>query len=137
MKKNNTIHGAVFNWRDKKILIVEDDYVNYLFFHEMLSCSFACLIRAVSVQEAFDMLTSGTTFDLLIINSCIPGNENCHAMKKIKLHWPMLPVIALSSCDAKEKLERCNPAGCDTIINRNIDSTDMRLLVNELFFPVN
>jgi hypothetical protein len=27
-----------FNWKGKRILIVEEDYANYLFFHEMSSC---------------------------------------------------------------------------------------------------
>jgi CheY-like chemotaxis protein len=134
MKK--AIPTDLYNWNNKKILIVEDDYVNYLFFHEMLSGSYACLIRAVSVQEAFDILSSGTRFNLMIINSCIPGNEDCHAMKKVKHHWPDLPVIALSSCDSNEKKGRCQPAGCDIIINRNIDTSDMCLLVNEMFDQV-
>ena len=126
-----------FNWQGKKIMIVEDDYVNYLYFHEILSCAHACLIRAVSLQEAFDMLTSGNYFDLLIINTGMPGNENCRSIKRLKLLWPNLPLIALSDCGCKFKNKRCNPVGCDTMISHNIDSNNLRMVVNEMFHPVN
>lgn len=136
MNLRDEIPVPAFNWHDKKIMIVEDDYVNYLFFQEILSCSHACLIRAVSLQEAFDMLTSGTRFDLVIINTGMPGNENCRSVKRLKLLWPHLPLIALSGCDCKVKNKRCSPVGCDTMINHNIDSYDLRIAVNDMLCEV-
>jgi CheY-like chemotaxis protein len=134
MNKGSESPGLVYNWQGKKILIVEDDYVNYLFFHEILSFSYACLIRAVSLQEAFDMLASGNRFDLVIINTAIPGNENCRSVKRMKLLWPHIRVVAISGCECAN---RCFPSGCDTMISRDIDSYDMRNMVNEMFYPLN
>lgn len=126
-----------FNWHDKKILIVEDDYANYLFFHEILSCAHACLIRAVSMQEAFDMLTSSTPFDLVIINTGLSGNENCRSLKRIKLLWPSVRIIAIGGCDCKGNSRRCDPSGCDTMISYSVDGYDVRLAVNDMLYPVN
>jgi len=137
MDQSSKFFTPAFNWQGKKILIVEEDYVNYLFFHEMLSCAYACLIRAVSLQETFDMLGSGVQFDLIIINTSTPGNENCRSIKRIKLLWPHIRLIAISGCDCHLKDTQCNPAGCDTMINYSIDSYDMRNVVNEMFHPVN
>ena len=128
-------HG--FNWRGKRILIVEDDYANYLFFHEMLADAQACLIRAVSLQEAYDMLSEVTMFDLLLINNSIPGNENCRSVKKMKLLWPGLRIIAIAGCESRERHARCHPCGCDAVIDHHVDSFEMLTLVNEMFFPVN
>src|SRR5512145_2691292 len=108
MKSQSDDSSQKFNWHGKKILIVEDDYVSYLFFHEILSCSFACLIRAVSLQEPFDMLSSGTKFDLAIINTRIQGNEDCRSIKKIKMLWPFIRLIAISGCDCGERNRRCH-----------------------------
>ncbi len=137
MKSNAEQPVPVFNWFGKKILIVEDDYVNYLFFNEILSCANACLIRAVSFQEAFDMLTSGTHFDLMIVNTGLSGNENCRSLKRFKMLWPQLYIIAISGCTRSENGKKCSASGCDTLISNNIGSYDMRSVVNELFFPVN
>jgi len=122
-----------FNWKGKKILIVEDDYANYLFFHEILSCAGACLLRAVSIQEAYDMLISSTNFDLMIINTDMPGNENCRSVKRIKLLWPFLRVIAVGGSYCTGKSRRCHPAGCDALISYHVDGHEMRMVVNEMF----
>jgi|GEM_PF-1423767 CheY-like chemotaxis protein len=133
MTMKSVAASPAFNWKGKKILIVEDDYANYLFFHEILSCANACLIRAVSLQEAFDMITSALRFDLLIINTSIPGNENCRSIKRIKLLWPELRVIAIAGCECKGRSRHCFPAGCDTLINYNVDGYEMMAAVDELF----
>jgi CheY-like chemotaxis protein len=122
----------VFNWKNKRILIVEDDYVNYLYFHEILSGANACLLRAVSLQEAFDMITSAIRFDLLIINTSIPGNENCRSIKRIKMLWPDLRVIAIAGCECNVRNIDCSHAGCDTLVNQHIDSNEMMSVVDEL-----
>jgi CheY-like chemotaxis protein len=137
MNKRPEMSTPVFNWHGRKILIVEDDYANYLFFDEILSCAQACLIRAVSLQEAFDMLVDGPKFDLLIINTGIPGNENCRSIKRIKLLWPDLRVIAITVCECKERNKQCVLSGCDTLISYNVDGHEMRVAVNEMLYPVN
>jgi CheY-like chemotaxis protein len=137
MNMKTELSTPVFNWKDKKILIVEDDYANYLFFHEILSCAQACLIRAVSLQEAFDMIAAGVQFNLLIINTNIPENENCRSIKRIKLLWPDLRVIAIAGCECRGKNKKCYPAGCDTLISYHVDGLEMRVAVNEMLYPVN
>ena len=108
MSLRDEVPVSAFNWQGKKIMIVEDDYVNYLYFNEILSCTHVSLIRAVSLQEAFDMLTSGKRFDLVIINTGMPGNEECRSIKRLKLLWPNLPLIALSDVNAKSKATIAN-----------------------------
>lgn len=137
MDHRSEVSLPVFNWQGRKILIIEDDYANYLFFHEILSCAQACLIRAVSLQEAFDMLVEGPKFDLLIINTGIPGNESCRSVKRIKMLWPNVKVVAINGCDCQIKNKRCLPSACDAVISYSADGNEMRVAVNEMFFPVN
>lgn len=137
MNRNYNSATPEFNWGDKKILIVEDDYANYLYFHEMLSGAQANLIRAVSLQEAFDIIAARSHFDLLIINTSIPGNENCRSIKRIKSLWPDLQIIAIAGCECKERNRQCIPLGCDTMLSYNMDGLDMKTAVNEIFYPVN
>ena len=115
---------------------LKDDYANYLLFHEILSCANACLIRAVSLQEAFDMITSVTHFDLLIINIGMPGNENCRSIKRIKALWPELTVIAFGGCKCKGKNKNCFPWGCDALISHHIDDHEMMAVVDEFFTQI-
>ena len=128
---------SVYNWHDKHILIIEDDYANYLLFHEILTCAHACLIRAVSLQEAFDMLNSNTRFDLVIMNNSIPGNEYCRSLKRIKILWPHVRILAIAGNDCDVRLNSCQTTGCDTLISKGIDSFELRTVVNEMLDPVN
>ena len=47
MSLSDGVPVAAFDWQGKKIMIVEDDYVNYLYFHEIFSCT------NVSLSEPF------------------------------------------------------------------------------------
>lgn len=125
-----------FNWRGKKIMIVEDDYANYLFFHEILSCADASLIRAVSMQEAFDMLNAAASFDLCIIKVSIAGNENCRSLRRIKQLWPDTRIIAIVEGNCTGKKLQCEETGCDTLLSYNVDEASVRYAVNEMFYPV-
>jgi CheY-like chemotaxis protein len=134
MKKE--INAPVFNWKGKKILIVEDDYANYLLLCDMLSCTKAYIMHAVSLHEAFEMISSQPEYDLLIINTAIPGNANCKAIYRLKLFWPFLPVIAVTCHECRTLRKKCFPSGCDTLINFNVDRNELMVTVNELFYPV-
>jgi len=122
-------------WKGKRILIVEEDYVNYLYFHEILSQAGACLIRAVTVQEAIEMISGTAPFDLIIMNTGIPGNENCKAMQRIKLNWPALHVLAIAGCSCRENQKNCRINACDTFMTFNVDCNELILVINELFYP--
>ena len=130
------ITAPVFNWKGKKILIVEDDYANYLLLCEILSCAEAYLMHAVSLQEAFDRISVQPEYDLLIINTAIPGNSNCKAIHRLKLFWPFLPVIAVTCHECKARKKKCFPSGCDTLISFNVDRNELMATVNELFYPL-
>lgn len=125
-------YAPAYDWKGKKILIVEDDYSSFLFFHELLSTTNVCIIRAVSLQEAFDLITSSLQFDILIVNTSLPGNENCRSVKRIKLLWPELRVIAIAGSECKGRNRNCFPSGCDTLINYQKDGTEMLAAVDEL-----
>jgi CheY-like chemotaxis protein len=130
--------SPVFNWKDKRIIIVEDDYANYLLFQEMLSPAKVCLIRSVSYGEAFEMIYKRSSFDLAIVNINMSGNENCKAVNLMKLLWPDMPVLAISSCsDCKRSNKPCYPMGCDMMISFNVDSRQLMETVQEMFNPAN
>jgi CheY-like chemotaxis protein len=137
MNKVPDLSSPAFNWQDKNILIVEDDYAGYLLLHEILSSSHAGIIRAVTMQEAFDMLSEGPAFNLMIINTAIQGNENCRSVKRARLLWPYIRIIAISNGTCMARHGNCLPAGCDAVIGTHIDSEELMDVVYEMFYPVN
>ena len=57
----------------KRILLVEEDYVYFLFFKEVLGSSYH-VTRAVSFEETKELIQSDNKFDLIIYNA-ITGCE--------------------------------------------------------------
>jgi DNA-binding NtrC family response regulator len=123
-------------WKGRKILIVEEDYANFLLLHEMLACKNMQIIRAVTLNETFELLSSSMELDLLIINTGISGNEDGQTIHQIKSMKPTLPVLAVAGCSNTVKDHGCQSYGCDTCIGPNIDGQEMVMAINDLLTPV-
>ena len=132
MNTKANMRDPVNSWKGKKILIVEDDYVNYLYLHEILSGVDTCLIRAVTLQEAFDMITAAIGIDLIIINTGMPGNESCRSVRRMKMLWPAIRIIAITGTACNTKNNHCHPSGCDALISYRLEGEDMLFVVGEL-----
>lgn len=132
MKTRENMHDPEYSWKGKKILIVEDDYVNYLYLHEILTGVETCLIRAVTLQEAFDMITAVTGIDLIILNTGMPGNENCRSVKRMKMLWPAIRIIAIAGTVCNGIHNHCHPSGCDALISYRLEGEDMLFVVGEV-----
>jgi two-component system, sensor histidine kinase ChiS len=115
----------------KRILIIEDDYVNYLLITDVLAVTNYIIIRASSIEQAYYQLLIHADIDLVIINIAIPGNEHCKAVKILRKKTDV-PIIVLASVgNVEEKLE-CLEAGCDAYINHNIDKFQLISTIDEL-----
>jgi signal transduction histidine kinase/CheY-like chemotaxis protein len=87
----------------KRILIAEDDEINYLLITKMLSpYKNLDLIRAKNGKEAVDIFTNDSTFDLILLDIKMPimnGFEAFEHIHKIKTNVPIIAQTAFSSSD--------------------------------------
>ena len=121
-----------FNWHNKTLLIIEDDYVSYLYLKDVLSDTRIKIKRAVSLKQARQILESGNKIDLLIVNVNIPGENIYKSMLEIKSSNQMIPVIAITNQYSLDIQTACIEAGCDAYIYSHIDSSQLLLTIDEL-----
>lgn len=76
------------------VLIVEDEYSNYLYLSELLAGTGAKVLYASNGQEAVDICSSGEQIDLVLMDIRMPVMNGYLATKQIKALRPGLPVIA-------------------------------------------
>ena len=98
----------------RTVLVVDDKADNRIFLTEILFEWNMIPIVCASALEALRMVLSGRySFDIGLIDICMPGTSGSELAKQIKEEQPLLPLIALSSIDSfvntsdfEQKLEK-------------------------------
>lgn len=108
------------SWKNKTILIAEDEESNYKFLEMLLSNKGINLLRAENGFEAIEICKGNNNIDLILMDVKMPGMNGLEATAKIKQTRPKLPIIIQTAYamqnDEKESLE----AGCDDYITKPI-----------------
>lgn len=102
----------------KRLLIVDDDDLNYLLLQKLLQGSGAKIIRAESGKESVAM--AGKNIDLVLMDMQMPGMNGYDATRLIKASLPQMPVIAQTASVLYFDREKCLEAGCDDYIQKPI-----------------
>ena len=85
----------------KSVLVVDDNTDNRIVLTEMLFEWNMKPVVCASALEALRMVLSGRySFDIGLIDICMPGISGSELAKQIKEEQPLLPLIALSSIDS-------------------------------------
>jgi len=128
---NSTVN---YHWKEKVILIVEDDGPNYLYFKSLLKKTRAQIVWKKNGNEALDFITNpGNHIDLIIMDVLIPflnGIEVTRESKKLRKNVPVIVVTAYTSREIKEK---CYLAGCDEFLIKPVLPVQLIELLAEYF----
>ncbi len=106
---------------DVKLLVAEDDDVNFFFIKEMLADYPINIIRAIDGQEAVDIVADSTDIDMVLMDIKMPRLDGYEATQQIKKIRSNLPVIVQTAYAFSTDKERARQAGCDDYISKPID----------------
>ncbi|MBN2174013.1 MAG: PAS domain S-box protein [Bacteroidales bacterium] len=112
-----------FNWKDKKILIVEDNDLSYLYFSRILAKTGAKITRAKDGREGLNYFKADD-FNLVLMDIQLPEMDGYTTTKEIKKISPDIPVIAQTAFAMVGEKERCLQVGCDAYISKPIKIND-------------
>jgi signal transduction histidine kinase/CheY-like chemotaxis protein len=76
------------------ILIVEDEYNNFLYLYELLQPTSIEILHATNGQQAIDMCRKNSAIDLILMDIRMPVMDGCEAAKIIREFRPGIPIIA-------------------------------------------
>lgn len=120
------------DWSDKRILIAEDDELNYMFMKEVLAKTKATLKRAVDGVEAIDMFKQ-ESYDLILMDIRMPHMDGFEAVKHIRETDSQIPIIAITAYSMKEDEEKCLAIGCNAYLSKPFKPDDFFAIASELF----
>lgn len=126
---DNTVQ---YNWKERTILVVEDDSPNFQYFKSLLKKTGVNIIWKTNGNEALDYIKDmDNRIDLIIMDILIPfinGIDVTRESKKIRKDTPVIVVTAYSSNEVKQNSYL---AGCDDyLIKPVLPAQLMSLIVN-------
>lgn len=118
-------NNMLFSWKEKNILVVEDDDVSALYLEEILEPTGVKYMIARTGDEAIKIFREND-FDLVLLDIQLPhksGIEVAQNMKEINKNVHIIAQTAYAMSEDKKKFLR---AGCDNYIAKPFE--DQQLL---------
>ena len=113
-------------------MYIDDEYVNFLYFSELLSGTGANVLRACSDSQALMSVASDCRISLAIISASFIGRINFQVVSQLKSIAPHLPVIGIIGSNNIRNVNKFLEMGCDLYLNRHIDSNQLGEIICEL-----
>ena len=95
------------NWKDKKILIAEDDDANFKLLQSFLEKTSVTIKWVKNGQEVLDVLDTDSTYDLILMDINMPkmnGNDSLLQLRKKGIHVPVIAQTAYAMDDEKDHI---------------------------------
>lgn len=119
----------------RKILVAEDEEINYLFIEIILknydTYNFE-IFHARNGEEAIKLCTQHS-FDLVLMDLKMPVLDGFEATREIKKILPDLPIVAVTAFVSKTDREKAIEAGCSYFIKKPIEKTVFLKMLSEIF----
>ncbi|MFH0759238.1 MAG: response regulator [Bacteroidota bacterium] len=126
------ISNKTYNWKSKRILVAEDEALNWMFIKEMLSKSGAEVIRARDGLEAVS-LAMELQPHVIMMDIKMPGMNGIEATRQIRSFDPEVPVIAQTAYVMAEEKEESMKAGCNHFVTKPLDRTEIMEIIDNCF----
>jgi CheY-like chemotaxis protein len=133
VQETNSNVKPFFNWRNKVILIVEDELVNYQFLEAVFADSHAQLVHVSDGNKAVELCKTLNNIDLILIDIRLPEKDGYDAVKEIRQFKPTIPIIAQTAYSSKKEREKCKAIGFNEYITKPIDISLLIQMVNKYF----
>ena len=123
-KKKKTSH----DWRDKLILIVEDEAFNYEYLSETLAKTKVSIIWVKSGTDALDLIINNNDFDLILMDLKIPDMDGFEVVRLVRDRNINIPIIAQTAYAMAGDELKCLTGGFNDYLSKPIDD---RLLIEK------
>ncbi len=110
-----------YNWKDKVILVAEDDAVNFRFLEALLQDTGVQILHARNGLQAVELCLTINKIDLVLMDIKMPELNGIEATRKIRSFNKRIPIIAQTAFSMDYEIVQCLEAGCNDHITKPID----------------
>ncbi len=125
--KKEMLHEVIMDkeavYRNKTILIVDDDMRNVFALSSLLEAKQMKTILAKNGREGIEMLHEHAEIDLILMDIMMPEMDGYEATRRIRSEeeFRRLPIIALTAKAMKDDREKCIAAGANEYLAKPVD----------------
>jgi len=125
------LHDQEAVFKDKKILLVDDDVRNLFSLSGTLSDRGMNVSLAEHGQIALDKLNADPDFNLILMDIMMPEMDGYEAIKKIRAdaRFQHIPIIALTAKAMVEDREKCIQSGASDYFTKPVDTEKLLSLM--------
>ncbi|MGZ2368796.1 ATP-binding protein [Ancylomarina sp. YFZ004] len=121
----SSISEPSLNFKNKTVLIAEDDETSFSFLEALLSSKGMKCVWVTNGKDAVDYCQANNQIDLLLMDINMPEMNGYIATEKIKKIRPEIPIIAQTAYAIEGDKEKTLAAGCDYYISKPINKDDL------------
>jgi len=121
------------NWRDKVILLAEDDEVNSKFIEAVFADTQVQLLQVQDGKQAVEICKTIGKIDLVLMDVKMPEKSGYEAIKEIKKFRKDLPIIVQTAYSSKEDKKKSIDSGANGYISKPIDIELLFNMINKFF----
>lgn len=114
-----------------KILVAEDDNVNFMLIKRMLKSDKIQVIRAVDGQQAIDICKENGNFDMIFMDIRMPNKNGHEAFESIREFNPKIPIVAQTSYSFPEEIDKIVKTGFNDYISKPLNKDAILGLVEK------
>ncbi len=111
LKISDKMTIEAYNWKNKTILIAEDEEINFLFLEELLSESEPEILHACDGAEAVDIALKTPKIDLVLMDIKMPVLSGIDAAIKIRNEKKQIPIIAQTAYAMQDDRKKYTESG--------------------------
>ncbi len=123
----------LYKWRDKVILVVEDEEVNYKFLEAVIIGTEARVLHARTGFQAIDLCKSINKIDMILMDIKMPSMDGYTTTREIRKFNKDIPIIAQTAYTLESDREKCIDAGCNDLITKPIEIGELLSKINSFF----
>ena len=118
------------DWKNKVLLIAEDEDINYHFLIELLEPTGVNMLWAKDGAQAVDLVDSIKNIDAILMDIRMPNKDGYAATLEIRQIKPDIPIVALTAYAFANDKAKALAAGCDEFITKPINSKELMNVLN-------
>jgi two-component system, cell cycle response regulator DivK len=116
----------------RRILIAEDEYLNYMYLEKILKGNNVSLVWAKNGKEAVDFFKNDKSIDVILMDINMPGVNGIEAFHEIRMVDPGIPVIAQTAYAMQEDKELYLDTGFNDYISKPIQREELVIKIKYL-----
>jgi two-component system, chemotaxis family, CheB/CheR fusion protein len=119
------------DWKNKRIVVAEDDQINFVYIQEVLIRCGAQVIHAKNGMEAIDIVEIENKIDLILMDIKMPEIDGLEASRYISKARPEVPIIALTAFAMEDDKPKCLKAGCVDYISKPVEKEELYTIIDK------